>query len=133
MGDLVSTIITTVLPAVIPAGLDGIRAAVNYFAGGKQKEPANFSEQLQLMEMDIKRMTALGELDNHKNKDMPWWVDAIKTLQRPFFGATLTSAYITGVAIHAHPATLAELAQFVSMFGFYLFGERAYLNLKKAA
>ena len=125
-----SLLVNTLIPALLPAASDGVRATINYFSKGKQKEPSNFKEQMQLALMDIKRLETLSKLEQHNNTNMPWWVDAIKTLQRPFFGVALITAYIMGVALGAHPETLKTLAQFVSMFGFYLFGERAYMNLK---
>lgn len=125
---LTATIATAVIPALLPAVTDGFRAVINRFARGAQKEPVNFEERLELQKLDLERLRTLAELDSHNNAKMPWWVDAIKTLQRPFFGVTILSAYIAAIIIGAEDVVILDLGDYVSMFGFYLFGERFLSN-----
>lgn len=130
---LIATLVTTIVPALLPATKDGIRALINRKAKGAQKEPANFEEQTQLMQLDIDRFKAINEADRHGNANMPWWVDAVKTLQRPFYGSLLLILYAVCILSDAPPDTTQDVALFVRSFGFYLFGERAYMHLQTRA
>lgn len=130
---LIATLATTVIPALLPAATDGIRAFINRKAKGAQYTPGNFEDHLDLMRLDIERLKALKDMDAHNNVNMPWQVDAIRSLQRPFFGASILLCYIGAISLSADVSIVNQLGDYVSMFGFYLFGERAYMYQQNRA
>jgi hypothetical protein len=118
------------LPALLPAATDGVRALINKFTGGSGAKPSNPDDVVKLMEAETKRLKALAELEGGGTTYE--WVEAVRKLQRPAYGLLAILSYIYAVnSGDVLPETTAEMAQWVQMFGFYLFGDRTYMYLKK--
>ena len=119
-----------IIPALLPAATDGIRALINRFTGGAGAAPSNPDEAIRLMEADTARIKALAEIEGN-GVTYPW-VEAVRKLQRPVVGAAAVTAYIIAMHTNVEQATTIELGQWVQAYFFYLFGERAYLQLRRS-
>jgi len=68
-----SLLLTTLLSALVPVGVEGIKQAINVATGGVK--PTTVAEQIQLDEQDIRRMGAIAALDNPGGTPSQWVVD----------------------------------------------------------
>ena len=121
-------ILETIIGALVPVGIDGIKQMFTRFAGGVK--PPTIAEQLQLDESDIKRIEALAKLDNPYGQPSQWVVD-LRASSR-YLGALaviligLSTLYLTiDPFVQRIGLEAANIA-----FGF-LFGSRIMANLKK--
>jgi hypothetical protein len=121
-------ILETLIGALIPVGIDGIKQMFTRFAGGVK--PTTVAEQLQLEEFEIKRMEALAKLDNPYGTPSQWVVD-LRASSR-YVGALVVIA----VGLSTLYLTIDPFVQRIGLeaaniaFGF-LFGSRIMANLKK--
>jgi hypothetical protein len=124
-------LLTTLLPALLPAFSDGIRGLIARFTGSAGAQPQNVSEVIQMMQADVDRLKALAQLDAPTGP-VSLWVGNIRAMQRPVAVALVLLAYLyvlqAGDAV-AH-GTLDSVAQYAQMVTFYLFGDRSYLYLR---
>ena len=120
--------IEVLLPALLPAVTDGIRGVINKFTGGAGAAAANPEEAVRLMDADVRRMEAIAKMEG--TGDTYKWVEAIRKLQRPFFGLAAILIYAGCIFIEVDSEVALNVGQWVQMFGFYLFGDRAYMYLK---
>lgn len=121
-------ILETILGALVPVGIEGIKQLIGKFTGGVR--PTTIDEQIRLDQSEIARIEALAKLDNPYGTPSQWVIDLrassryIGALVVILLGvATLyltTEPYIQRIGIEA-----ANIA-----FGF-LFGSRIMANLKK--
>ena len=118
------------IPALLPAATDGVRALINRFTGGAGAVPSNPIEAIKLMEADTARMAALAKLEGTGVTYK--WVEAVRKLQRPLMGAAAVSAYVVAMHSDVELSTVAELGAWVQAYFFYLFGERSYMHLSRA-
>ena len=119
-----------VLPSLLPVAIDGVRGLVNKFTGGAAAKPSNPDDVVKLMDAETQRLKALSQLEG--NGQTYKWVEAVRKLQRPVYGLAALIMYGWAVTSGADQTTTAEIAQWVQMFGFYLFGDRTYMHLKQA-
>ena len=68
-----SVLLTTLLSALIPVGIEGIKQVITTKMGGVKA--TTVEEQLKLDEQDIKRMQALAVLDNPGGTPSQWVID----------------------------------------------------------
>lgn len=124
------SILATILPALIPAASDGIRAAINRVTGGAGSMPKNVAEAIDLMKADTERLQVLQQLDAAGNVSA--WVANLRALQRPALATWILVAYIAALLGLGDPqaSTVDQLAQLAGMVTFYLFGDRTYSAMK---
>jgi hypothetical protein len=121
-------ILETLIGALIPVGIDGVKQLFTRFAGGVK--PTTIAEQLQLEEADIKRIEALAKLDNPYGTPSQWVVD-LRASSR-YIGALAVIA----IGLSTLYLTIDPFVQRIGLeaaniaFGF-LFGSRIMANLKK--
>jgi hypothetical protein len=121
-------ILETLIGALIPVGIDGVKQLFTRFAGGVK--PTTIAEQLQLDEADIKRIEALAKLDNPYGTPSQWVVD-LRASSR-YIGALA----VIGIGLSTLYLTIDPFVQRIGLeaaniaFGF-LFGSRIMANLKK--
>lgn len=124
-----SVLLTTLLSALVPVGVEGIKQVIINKAGGIK--PTTVAEQIQLDEQDIKRLNAVAALDNPGGTPSQWVVDLRGSARYlAAFVVILTgvgSTFVTGIdpAVQALGLEGANVA-----FGF-LFGQRIVSNFKK--
>ncbi len=124
-----SVLLTTLLSALIPVGVEGIKQGISRLTGGVK--PTTVAEQIQLDEQDIKSMSALAALDNPGGTPSQWGVDLrgssryLAAFLVIFGGIGLSFVPNLDTAIKLIGLEGANIA-----FGF-LFGQRIVSNFKK--
>lgn len=124
-----SVILTTLLSALIPVGVEGIKQGINHLTGGVK--PTTVAEQLQLDDQDIRRMEVVAKLDNPGGTPSQWVIDLRGS-------ARYLAAFVVilgGIGISFVPTIDASIKVLCLeganiAFGF-LFGARIVSNFKK--
>lgn len=119
-------ILEAIIPALLPAAADGIRAVINKITGNAGARPSNVGEVIQLMQAETSKLEALAKLDTAENVSQ--WVANVRAMQRPAASVLIILAYVGSVYSGADNENLAGYAQMVT---FYLFGDRTYTYMKR--
>lgn len=124
-----SMLLTTLLSALVPVGVEGIKHVITSKLGGVQ--PTTVAEQIQLDDQEIKRLNAVAALDNPIGTPSQWVVD-LRASSRYIaafvvIGGGIATLFISGIdpVISTTALEAANVA-----FGF-LFGQRITANFKK--
>ena len=124
-----SVLLTTLLSALIPVGVEGIKQGINAITGGVK--PTTVAEQLQLDEQEIKRLQAVASLDNPGGTPSQWVIDLRASARYiaafVVIGGGIASTFVpeVDIAVKALSLEAANIA-----FGF-LFGSRIVTSFKK--
>lgn len=124
-------ILETVIPALLPAAADGVRAIFNKLTGGAGAKPANVEEVVTLMQAETARLEALAKIDSAAG-NVSAWVNNVRALQRPVAVVLIISGYLGSIAMMSDGAVVENLASYANMVTFYLFGDRSYMYVKKS-
>ena len=124
-------ILETVIPALLPAAADGVRAIFNKFTGGAGAKPANVDEVVTLMQAETARLEALAKIDSAAG-NVSAWVNNARALQRPVAVVLIISGYLGSIVLMSDGAVIDNLASYANMVTFYLFGDRSYMYIKKS-
>jgi len=124
-----SVLLTTLLSALLPVGVEGIKQLIVNKAGGIK--PTTIEDQIKLDEQDIKRMQVLASLDNPGGTPSQWVIDLRGSARYIASGIVIVGGIGTAlvpdldIAIKLTALEAANIA-----FGF-LFGQRIVSNFKK--
>jgi len=123
-----SILLTTLLSALIPVGVEGLKQGLSALTGGVK--PTTVAEQIQLDEQDIRRLGAVAALDNPGGTPSQWVVDLRGSARYlaafcVILGGVGMAFSTVDVAIKTIGLEGANIA-----FGF-LFGQRIVTNYKK--
>jgi hypothetical protein len=128
MGSLISLI----LPALVPAFSDGMRGIFARLTGGAGGTPQNVTERIQLMEAEATKMQAMATLDNPTGNPSQWIVDLRACYRYVIISAILI---FTGIVVfNPNIVGVSVVSIFLDMSGAcmsFIIGERCYLNIKK--
>lgn len=121
-------LIETLVAALVPVGVEGIKQAVTYFTGGVK--PATIEEQIAVQDADVRRLEALAALDNPHGTPSQWVVD-LRASSRYVGALTVIAAGLITLYVPDMPETVISVAMEASSvcFGF-LFGQRILVNFK---
>ena len=117
-----SVLLTTLLSALVPVGVEGIKQTINHLVGGVK--PTTVAEQIQLDEQDVKRLQAIAALDTPGGTPSQWVIDLRASARYlaafVVIGGGMTAAFVPEVdlAVKAMALEAANIA-----FGF-MFGTR---------
>ena len=125
---LLATLLTTVVPALLPAATDGVRAVINRVSGGAGAQPSNPEEYIAMQTADTDRLRALAEIDQAAG-DVSRWVNNVRAMQRPAVGILILTA--TFAAVYSQAPEAAGLTTLAKSYVFYLFGDRTYMHLSR--
>ena len=121
-------IIESIIGALVPVGVEGIKQLITNWTGGVK--PATIEDQIKLDQSEISRIEALAKLDNPGGTPSQWVID-LRASSR-YLGALVvicvglsTLYFSTTESIQRIGIEAANIA-----FGF-LFGARIMANLKK--
>lgn len=121
-------LLETIVGALVPIGVEGIKQAIGKWAGGVK--PVTVDEQIKLDEAEVRRLEAVAKLDTPIGQPSQWVVDLRASAR--YIGALLVIAvgistlYVpVDAAIQALAIEAANIA-----FGF-LFGSRIIASFKK--
>ena len=121
-------ILETIISALVPVGIDGIKSLIGMFTGGVK--PLNVDDQIKLDQNDIAKLEAIAKLDNPYGQPSQWVID-LRASSR-YLGAL----FVIVVGISTLFLPVAPEIQRIGIeaaniaFGF-LFGTRIMANLKK--
>jgi hypothetical protein len=122
-------ILTTLVPALLPAVSDGLRGLFARLTGGKGAMPQNIDEVVRIGELDIKRLEVLAKLDTPTG-DIYKWAATARALQRPAMATIILGIYAYSLAATMPMEVVLVLGDYVSMVLFYLFGDKTYNAVK---
>ena len=117
----------TILAALGPLAVDLGKSLINRFIAPDQFKPATIEQYTQMKQIDLEFFKVMNEAGGG-NPSYPW-VEAIIRLMRPVIGLLVLS---TWVIMHLNGTATPEVDNFASAVGFYLFGERSLLHIKKS-
>lgn len=122
-------IIETIIAALVPVGVEGIKQAITKWTGGVK--PTTVDEQIKLQEADIRRLEAVAKLDNPYGTPSQWVVD-LRASSRYIGALVVILAGLFTLYIPNMPPEIITLAMEATgvVFGF-LFGQRIVVNFKK--
>jgi hypothetical protein len=127
------SLLTLLLPSLMPAFTDGVRGIIAKITGGAGGQPQNVTERIQLMEAEASKIQALASLDSVSTGNPSQWIVDLRACYR----YVIISAIIlfTGVVVFVPDVVGASvIAVFLDMTGAcmsFIIGERCYLNLKR--
>ena len=121
-------ILETVLAALVPVGIEGIKQAAARFFGGVRA--TTIDEQIKLDTNEIEKIKALAELDKPIGQPSQWVVDLRASAR--YVGALLVIAVGVGSLFTPVAASVQALALEAANIAFgFLFGSRIVTNLMK--
>lgn len=124
-----SILLTTLLSALLPVGVEGIKQVIVTKMGGVKA--TTVAEQIQLDENDVKRLQAIAALDTPIGQPSQWVVDLRASARYVMAALVIASGaaalFVPDVSIEVK--TMGFEAANIA-FGF-LFGQRIISNFKK--
>lgn len=121
-------IIETVIAALVPVGIEGIKQAAARWFGGVRA--TTIDEQIKLDSNEIDKIKALAELDKPIGQPSQWVVDLRASAR--YVGALTVIAVGVGSLFIPVAATVQALALEAANIAFgFLFGSRIVTNLMK--
>jgi len=126
---MMSILLTTLLSALIPVGVEGVKQGITALTGGVK--PTSIEDQIKLEEQDIKRLNAIAALDNPGGTPSQWVIDLRASARYlAAFVVILGGVGISFVPEIEVPIKIIGLEAANIAFGF-LFGQRIMSNFKK--
>ena len=129
---MLGSIVSLILPALVPAFADGARGLIAKFTGGAGGQPQNITERIELMKAEAEKLQALAALDNPTGEPSRWIVDLRASFRYIIISAIMIFTAI--VVFNPNIVGAAVVAVFLDMSGAcmsFVIGERMYLSLKK--
>jgi len=121
-------IIESIIGALVPVGIEGIKQVINRLTGGVK--PTTVAEQIELEKIDISRIEAIARLDTPTGTPSQWVIDLRASAR--YIGAL----FVIAIGISTIFLNVPEQIQRIGIeaaniaFGF-LFGSRIMANLKR--
>ena len=127
-----TSLLSLILPALVPAFADGARGLIAKFTGGAGGQPQNIKERIELMKAESEKLQALAALDTPNGEPSKWIID----LRASFRYIIISSIMIFTAIVVFNPDIVGAtvVAVFLDMTGAcmsFVIGERMYLTLKK--
>ncbi len=121
-------IIESIIGALVPVGVEGIKQLINRFTGGVK--PTTVAEQVELEKIDISRIEAIAKLDAPAGTPSQWVVDLRASAR--YIGALFVIAVGIGTLFLNVPADIQRIGIEAANIAFgFLFGSRIMANLKR--
>lgn len=122
-------ILETILGALVPVGVEGIKQVITRFTGGVR--PTSVAEQIQFDQNEVTKLEALAKLDTPVGQPSQWVVDLRASAR--YIGALLVIAVGVGsLFIPGVTETVQTLALEAANIAFgFLFGTRILANFRK--
>ena len=128
---MLATILSLILPALVPAASDAIRGIVGKFTGGAGVLPQNVDEAIRLMTADTERLKALAELDRPSG-DISRWVADLRASFRYVAAGIFIIAAIVSLFVTDMPKEYVEMVwSGAGSVWAFIFGDRMYSYIKR--
>jgi hypothetical protein len=127
-----TSLLSLILPALVPAVADGARGLIAKFTGGAGGQPQNIKERIELMKAESEKLQALAALDTPTGEPSKWIIN----LRASFRYIIISSIMIfTGIIVfNSNVVGTTVVAIFLDMTGAcmsFVIGERMYLAIKR--
>jgi hypothetical protein len=127
-----TSLLSLILPALVPAVADGARGLIAKFTGGAGGQPQNIKERIELMKAESEKLQALAALDTPTGEPSKWIIN----LRASFRYIIISSIMIfTGIIVfNSDVVGTTVVAIFLDMTGAcmsFVIGERMYLAIKR--
>lgn len=126
------SLLSLVVPALLPAIADGVRGVVARLTGSAGAQPQNVAEAIQLMQAQTARVQALAELDRLPDGAAAWVINLRGAFRYVATGGIVASA-IVGTYASLDAAFLVLLYDMAGASMSFIIGERMYIKLRGAA
>lgn len=125
-----STLLSLIIPALVPVASDAARGIVGRLTGVAGAVPQNVDEEIRLLEARTRNLQAIAELDRPSGNISQWVADLRASFRYIAAGVVILAAVSTLYApISESVADLAwQAAQSVWAF---IFGDRMYSYIKR--
>jgi len=121
-------ILETLIGALVPVGIDGIKSLIGMFTGGVK--PLNIDDQIKLDQNEIQKLQAIASLDNPYGQPSQWVVD-LRASSR-YLGALFVIVVGIGTLFMPVAPEIQRIGIEAANIAFgFLFGTRIMANLKK--
>ena len=121
-------ILETIIAALVPVGVEGIKQVINKFVGGVK--PTTVAEQIELDRLDVERAQALAALDTPVGQPSQWVVDLRASAR--YVGALLVIAVgVTSIYLPVDDYTKGIALEAANIAFGFLFGSRIMAHLQK--
>ena len=121
-------ILETIIGALVPVGIDGIKSLIGMFTGGVK--PLNVDEQIKLDQNEIAKLEAIAKLDNPYGVPSQWVID-LRASSR-YLGALFVIVVGIGTLFLPVDPEIQRIGIEAANIAFgFLFGTRIMANLKK--
>jgi hypothetical protein len=121
-------IIETIIGALVPVGIDGIKSLIGMFTGGVK--PLNVDDQIKLDQNEIAKLEAIAKLDNPYGVPSQWVID-LRASSR-YLGALFVIVVGIGTLFLPVEPEIQRIGIEAANIAFgFLFGTRIMANLKK--
>lgn len=121
-------ILETIIGALVPVGIDGIKSLIGMVTGGVK--PVSVDEQIKLDQNEVSKLEAIAKLDNPYGSPSQWVVD-LRASSR-YLGALFVIVAGIGTLFLSVPPEIQRIGVEAANIAFgFLFGTRIMANLKK--
>lgn len=127
-----TSLLSLILPALVPAFADGARSLIAKFTGGAGGQPQNMKERIELMKAESEKLQALAALDTPTGEPSKWIINLRASFRYVIISSIMIFTAI--VVFNADVVGTTVVAVFLDMTGAcmsFVIGERMYLTLKK--
>jgi len=124
------SILSLVVPALIPAVADGLRGIFSRLTGGAGAKPQNVEEQIKLMTAENERLKALAELDKPSENISPWVAD-LRASFRYVAGGLIILGAVSTLYLPADLLVQDAIWNLAGSVFAFLFGDRMYFKFAK--
>jgi len=121
-------ILETIIGALVPVGVEGIKQLIGKFTGGVK--PITIDEQIRLDQSEINRIEALAKLDNPYGTPSQWVVD-LRASSRYLGALTVIAVGLSTLFLPVDPYVQRIGLEAANIAFGFLFGSRIMANLKK--
>lgn len=122
-------LIESLIAALIPVGVEGVKQAINHFSGGVK--PTTVDEQIKLDQNEIERIKAVAALDNPGGTPSQWVID-LRASARYIGALAVIAVGIGSLYIGVVPANVQIVALEAANIAFgFLFGQRIAISIGK--
>ena len=121
-------IIETIIGALVPVGVEGIKQLIGRFIGGVR--PTTIAEQIQLDQNEIQKLQALAQLDNPYGQPSQWVID-LRASSRYIGALTVIAVGLFTLFLPVDPYIQRIGLEAANIAFGFLFGTRIMANLKR--
>lgn len=123
-------ILNYILPAMLPAVIDGVRGLFARVTKGAGGTPQNVDERIRLMQAETEKLKALAELDKPVGEPSQWVVDYRAIFRYAIVTLIILSA-ILGAFAGVSEGILLVLLDMAGAAMSFIIGERMFISLRK--